>query len=123
MLEGGLWQFLGPPAEGLGPRFVVRLEKEDDSWSYIRLDPKKGQGWFPDQEWQVVLDKQGRWVRRAWHSSGFGGGVTVDFERPDQAPSPPGTWDPPFKQLPEGWTSLDWSPGANEVEALGGPSR
>jgi hypothetical protein len=103
-VEHGLWFFVGPPAQGLEGRFVPRLEHEDDDWSYIRLDPKRRQGWLPDSEWQVVLDKKDFSLRRVWNRNGLDGeGVMVDFEPPDHASPPSGAREPLYQELPEGW--------------------
>jgi hypothetical protein len=97
------WPFLGFPMVELGKRFTLRLEKEDEHWTYIRLIPKERGWWLPDAEWQVVLARQGRWVRRVWLCDG-GDEMTLDFTPPQKGPCPPHTWDPPFKYLPAGWT-------------------
>jgi hypothetical protein len=108
-LEAALWPVLGPPAEEVQRRFTPFLESEDQHWSYIRLRPRKTQGWLPDGEWQVVLHRKEGWLRRVWQGdSTFGRQVTVDFQRPEHGPLPPGIWDPPFRELPEGWRRGAW---------------
>ncbi len=107
LVEGLAWTALGPPLGNLGGRFTLTLEKEDDHWTYLTLNPKKKSGWLPDAEWQVVLDRKSRWVRRVWRKQGWADGLTVDFEEPDKTPLPPEIWEPPFKKLPEGWEKLE----------------
>jgi hypothetical protein len=105
-----VWSILGPPVPVINGRFTVRLEKEDDYWTYIRLDPIGTQGWLADLEGQVVLDKKNRWLRRVWLRTNrflFSGEITTDFEEPKAGHFPPETWDPPFKELPKGWKRQD----------------
>jgi hypothetical protein len=98
------WSVFGPPVSALNGRFVIRLEKEDDFWSYIRLDPIRTHWWMPYSEWQVVLDRKDRWIRRVWqHNVGGDCEITVEFKRPERRQFQPDIWDPPFKELPEGW--------------------
>ena len=56
-----VWSILGPRVPVINGSFTARLEKEDDYWSYIRLDPIRTQGWLPDLEGQVVLHKKNHW--------------------------------------------------------------
>jgi hypothetical protein len=105
-----VWPVLGPPLSAPNGRFAVRLEKEDDYWTYIRLDPIGTHWWLADLEGQVVLDKKNRWLRRVWlRTSGFliSGEITTDFEEPKAGHFPPEIWDPPFKELPKGWKGHD----------------
>jgi hypothetical protein len=95
------WTYVGFPVPDLKERFVVRLAKEDKHWTYLRLDAKE-RGWFGHSDLQVVLAKEGRWVRRIWTKGGTGG-VTVDCTEPQQGPIPPQAWEPPFQELPKGW--------------------
>jgi len=105
----------GPPSGGLEGRFTPRLEKEDGYWSYLRLDPKRPWAWLPNQGWQVVLDKWDGWLRRMWCRDDLGHGTVVDFKEPGHEPLPASTWEPPFKELPKGWTRGEWPPPPIEV--------
>jgi hypothetical protein len=109
-LESQLWAVLGPPSGGLEGRFTPRLEKEDGHWSYLRLEPKRRWGWLPDQGWLVALDKRDGWLRRVWCGDDLGQGTVVDFKKPDHEPQPASTWEPPFKELPKGWTRAEVPP-------------
>jgi hypothetical protein len=102
IFEQMLWQTLGPPPQGLGRRFTSRMTKVDDHWSYIGLEPITRWGWFPDQDWQVVLHKKEHWLRRLKT-----GTTLVDFKKPDHKPLPPATWNPAYMNLPSSWTSQD----------------
>jgi hypothetical protein len=97
-VEGYLFLVLGPPSRGLAGRFVPRLEKEDGRWSYVRLKPRWREA---DVPWRLVLHKEAGWLRRVSRP----GGLAVEFEEPDRGPLPASTWEPPFKELPKGWTS------------------
>jgi hypothetical protein len=117
VLENLLWPVLGPPSQGLHARFVPRLEKEDAHWSCIRLQPKTRSFSLPDQEWQVVLHKRDGWVRQVWCSQPSGC-LTVELKRPEHKPLPSSTWEPLFKDLPNGWTREEW-PHPSQSPAVG----
>jgi hypothetical protein len=113
MLEALTWPVFGPPLTRLEGRFVLRVEKEDDDWTYIRLEPVHQSWWLPDDEWQVVLSRKKRWLRRVWSRGGFPGeGLTVEFDEPQEGPLPPRTWEPLFTKPPKGWERLDAREGS-----------
>jgi hypothetical protein len=93
---------LGPPKRGVGSaRFVPRLETDDPRRSHVVLVAKH-LGQLPwDEEWRVVLDNKDGLVRQFRCRK-----LTVDFEEPDQRPLPASAWEPPFTELPKGWTRL-----------------
>jgi hypothetical protein len=105
-----VWSILGPPVPVINRCFTARLEKEDDYWSYIRLDPIQTQGWLPDLEGQVVLHKKNHWLRRVCLYNDRGllkVNIETNFEEPKAGHFPPETWSPPFKELPKGWKTDD----------------
>jgi RNA polymerase sigma factor (sigma-70 family) len=107
--EEAAWTFLGFPVRGLQKRFAIRLEKEDDHWTYLRLKEKRRKGRpRPEGDWQVVLAKKGHWVRRIVRSHDSGGVVAVDFTEPRKGKNPPSAWELPFKELPADWKLVGW---------------
>lgn len=97
------WAFVGFTGGDLDGRVTVKLEKEDEHWTYLRLSGKERIWFFPDPDFQVVLAREGRWVRRfVWWPS-RNETWTVDFKEPRKESLPPRTWEPPFKELPVGW--------------------
>jgi hypothetical protein len=104
LLEEWQWVFAGLPVPDLRRRFAVHLEREDEHWTCLRLTAKEREGPAPDADWQVVLARQGRWVRRLWRS-GCLGELIVDFTEPIKSHLPAATWEPPFKEPPPGWTT------------------
>jgi hypothetical protein len=64
VLEGMAWPVLGPPSSGFQGRFTAVLDKGDEHYWHVRLEPAKRWGWLPDSEWHVVLARRGGWLRR-----------------------------------------------------------
>jgi hypothetical protein len=102
MFEETRWIFVGFPVADLKAKFVIRLEKEDEHWTYLRLAEKKRSGWSLASTWHVVLAREGRWVRRIRKETPPHE-FTLDFTEPQQGPIPPRAWEPPFQELPKGW--------------------
>jgi hypothetical protein len=118
VFETVLWPYLGPPpVSTLARRFDVRLEKEDDWWTYIRL---KGQREWLD--WQIVLERKQRWIRRIYQVQPDGNKLTVDFDTPDIGDPPADIWKPPFDKLPKGWERFALTPN-NEGRSTASPRR
>lgn len=104
MKETILWTLFGPPIRNLGERYKVHLDKEDENWVYIRLEPKKWSFLIFESSkptWKVIFNKKEGWLRRLY--VGEISPTQLDFFPPMPGRLPPQVWDPPFKELPPGW--------------------
>jgi TIGR03009 family protein len=104
------WSLVAPPTPRGGPRFDVRLAKEDQYYVYIDLAPRTPADRAELQRARVVLNRDGPWVQQLWVEHPNGVEVTWDFDKPDPNPDPPITRErllKDLKNLPPGWKRHD----------------